>query len=137
MKQVPEKFESSYIYFYTYSILGKTKNNVSQGDCMTKTNVKDPGTVLTSFIREYRTNPTRLAADTGLSQSTVRQLTLNKMKISVPIALRFAKFFGNSPAFWIDLQIRYEMAKAAGDSELSKALKSIKKAKKPAVSKSK
>jgi addiction module HigA family antidote len=104
---------------------------------MAKTGIKDPGAVLTSFIREYRTNPTRLASETGLSQSTVRQLTLNKMKISVPIALRFAKIFGNSPGFWIDLQIRYELAKAAGDSELAKVLKSIKKAKKPAVSKSK
>jgi addiction module HigA family antidote len=102
---------------------------------MTKTGIKDPGTILTSFIREYGTNPTRLASATGLSQSTVRQLTLNKMKFSVPIALRFAKIFGNSPDFWIDLQIRYELAKAAGDPKLSKALKGIKKARKPAVSK--
>jgi addiction module HigA family antidote len=95
------------------------------------TPIKDPGRVLDSFIKEYKTNPTRLAAATHLSQSTVRQITLNKMRISVPIALRFAKYFGNPVDFWIDLQIHYELDKAARNSELQKILKEIKKGTKP------
>jgi addiction module HigA family antidote len=98
---------------------------------MKKSTVNDPGHVLGSFIKEYEMNPTRLAAATHLSQSTVRQITLNKMRISVPIALRFAKFFGNPVDFWINLQIRYELDKASRNSELQKILKEIKKGTKP------
>jgi addiction module HigA family antidote len=94
---------------------------------MTKNTSKDPGSVLDSFIKEYGMNPTRLAAATHLSQSTVRQITLNKMRISVPIALRFAKYFGNPVDFWIDLQIQYELDKAARNTELQKILRGIKK----------
>jgi plasmid maintenance system antidote protein VapI len=66
---------------------------------MSKTIVKEPGAVLCSFIEKYQLNPSRLGVAVKLSQSTVRQITLNKMKISVPVALRLAKFFGNPVDF--------------------------------------
>jgi addiction module HigA family antidote len=96
---------------------------------------KDPGSVLKSFLEAYQLNPSRLAAAVKLSQSTVRQITLNKMKISIPVALRFAKFFGNPVKFWIDTQLQYDLTQAAKDSKLSTALKAIQKAKKPAPGK--
>ena len=98
---------------------------------MAKATSKAPGDVLLSFIEEYGINPTRLGAAVNLSQSTVRQITLNKMKISVPVALRLAKYFGNSIEFWTNLQLNYELAMAANDKELSEVLKGIQKIKKP------
>ncbi|MDR2618179.1 MAG: HigA family addiction module antidote protein [Treponema sp.] len=102
---------------------------------MQKKVAKDPGSVLKSFIDEYQLNPSKLGSAVKLSQSTVRQITLNKMKISVPVAVRLAKFFGNPVDFWIDLQIKYELSEAAKDEKLNAALKEIQQAKKPAPAK--
>jgi addiction module HigA family antidote len=103
-----------------------------QGAIMAKSVTKDPGSVLKSFLAEYQLNPSRLGIAVKLSQSTVRQITLNKMKISVPVALRLAKFFGNPVEFWIDLQIKYELSEADKNAKLNAVLKEIQKAKKPA-----
>ena len=102
---------------------------------MAKSIIKDPGIVLKSFLSEYQLNPSRLAMAVELSQSTIRQITLNKMKISIPIALRFAKFFGNPAEFWLDLQKEYSLAEAAKDPELNGILKNIQRAAKPTVKK--
>jgi addiction module HigA family antidote len=102
---------------------------------MPKVTVKDPGSVLKSFLEEYQLNPSKIAAAVGLSQSTIRQIILNKMKISVPAALRFAKLFGNPVEFWINIQLEYDIANAAKDAKLSAILKGIQKAKKPAPGK--
>jgi addiction module HigA family antidote len=102
---------------------------------MPKVTSKDPGSVLKSFLEAYQLNPSKLAAAVKLSQSTIRQITLNKMKISIPVALRFAKFFGNSVGFWTDIQLQYDLANSAKDAKLSAALKGIQKVKKPAPEK--
>ena len=93
---------------------------------------KDPGTVLKLFLDEYQLNPSKLGKEVELSQSTIRQITLNKMKISIPIALRFAKFFGNPVEFWIDLQTKHSLIEAAEDNELNEVLNKINKVEKPA-----
>jgi addiction module HigA family antidote len=101
---------------------------------MPKATAKDPGSVLKSFLEEYQLNPSKLAAAVKLSQSTIRQITLNKMKISIPIALRFAKCFGNPVEFWIDTQVQYDVAESTKDAKLSAILKDIQKLKKEAPS---
>jgi addiction module HigA family antidote len=103
---------------------------------MAKTTAKDPGSVLLSFIRDFGINPSKLGAAVKLSQSTIRQITLNKMKISVPVAFRLAKCFGNPAEFWIETQLNYELESASKDPELKADLKEIQKIKKSdAVSK--
>jgi addiction module HigA family antidote len=94
-----------------------------------------PGVVLLKFLDDYQLNPTKLAAALKLSQSAVRQITINKTRISVPVALRLAKFFGNSCEFWLDLQKDYDLFVAEKDSKLNAALKGIQKVKKPAAGK--
>ena len=98
---------------------------------MAKVAAKDPGTVVKSFLDEYQLNPSKLGKEVELSQSTIRQITLNKIKISIPIALRFAKYFGNSVEYWLDLQTKYSLAEAEGDKELNDVLKRINKVSKP------
>ena len=98
---------------------------------MAKSTAKDPGTYLKSLLEEYQLNPSKLGKEVGLSQSTIRQITLNKMKISIPIAMRFAKFFGNSVDFWIKLQTNYSLAEAEEDTELKQIIDKINKAVKP------
>jgi addiction module HigA family antidote len=94
-----------------------------------------PGAVLQSLLDEYQLNPGKLGEAIKLSQSAVRQVVIGKTRISVPVALRLAKYFGNTAEYWIDLQNKYDLAEAAKDSELSAVLKGISKAKKPAPKK--
>ena len=92
-----------------------------------------PGSVLKSLLDEYQLNPSSLSKQIGLNNSFVRQIVIGKSGITVPTALRLAKFFGQSPAFWLDLQLQVDMQAAANDKKLQDSLKAMPKAKKPAA----
>ena len=94
---------------------------------------KTPSSVLVSLMDEYGLNPYALAKEIGLSYSAVRMIALGNNKISVPTALRLAKYFGNTPDFWLSLQQEADLTEAGKDKNLQSALKGIKRAvKKPA-----
>jgi addiction module HigA family antidote len=90
-----------------------------------------PGAVFKKFVDDYQLTAAKVADDIKLSQSSIRLLIGGKLKISVPIALRLAKYFGNKPDFWIDIQNKYELAESSKNAKLSAVLKGITKAKKP------
>jgi addiction module HigA family antidote len=93
-----------------------------------------PGAVFKKFLDDYQLTAAKVADDIKLSQSSIRLLIGGKLKISVPIALRLAKYFGNKPEFWIDMQNKYELTEASkNDEEFAEILKNIPKAKKPAA----
>jgi addiction module HigA family antidote len=102
---------------------------------MPKPTIQSPGSVLQSLLDEYQLNPGKLGALVKLSQSAIRQVVIGKTRISVPMALRLAKYFGTTPEYWIDLQNKYDLAEAAKDGELTAVLKGISKGKKPAPKK--
>jgi addiction module HigA family antidote len=84
---------------------------------------------------EYQLNLFSLAKAINLSNSAVRLLAIGKANISVSTALRLAKFFGQTPAYWLDLQREADITEASKDQELQDILKAISKAKKPAANK--
>jgi len=92
-----------------------------------------PAIVLQSLMEEYQLNPFSLSKSIGLSASSVRQIVIGKSGITVPTALRLAKFFGQEPSFWLNLQSQVDMQEAANDKELQEVLKGINKVKKPAA----
>jgi len=94
-----------------------------------------PASVLQSLMDEYQLNPFSLSKRLHLSNSAVRLLVIGKANISVSTALRLAKFFGQTPAYWLDLQREADISEASKDNELQDILKAIPKAKKPAASK--
>ena len=93
---------------------------------------KTPESVLISFMDEYQLNPFSLSKAICLSPSAVRLMVIGKSKITVPTALRLAKLFGQTPAFWLDLQREADIKDASKDKKLSAILKGISKVKKPA-----
>jgi addiction module HigA family antidote len=93
--------------------------------------IQTPGTVLKSLLDEYQLTPAKLAQAIGLSTSAVYQISVGKTGISAPAALRFAKYFGQTPAYWLDLQNAADLAEAAKDAKLTTAIKAIVKGKKP------
>jgi antitoxin HigA-1 len=83
----------------------------------------------------YQLNPFSLSKELHLSNSAVRLLVIGKSKVTVPTALRLAKFSGQTPAYWLDLQRETDINEATKDKELQDILKAIPKAKKPAATK--
>jgi addiction module HigA family antidote len=74
--------------------------------------IQTPGTVLKSLLDEYQLSPAKLAQAIGLSTSAVYQISTGKTGISAPVALRLAKYFGQTPAYWLDLQNAADLAEA-------------------------
>jgi addiction module HigA family antidote len=72
-----------------------------------------PGLLLKEdFLEEMGITPYRLAKDTGLSPIHVSELLRGKRNITPTTALLLGKFFGTSPEYFINLQMRYEMIEA-------------------------
>ena len=92
---------------------------------------QSPGSALRALLDEYQIAPFALSKAISLSNSAVLQILKGKSKITVPTALRLAKFFGQSPSFWLDLQLESDLEEAAKDKDLDAVLKGINKAKKP------
>jgi addiction module HigA family antidote len=103
---------------------------------MKKQTVLVPGTELKEkYLDAYQLSPGKLAEDIGLSASAVRNVLINKAKITLNVALRLSKYFDTPVQYWIDLQNAYDLVELGKDAELNESLKKIQKAKKPAPAK--
>lgn len=69
-----------------------------------------PGEVLLEeFLTPMGISAYRLAKETGIPQTRVSEITKGRRRISADTALRFAKYFGTSPKFWLGLQNDYDL----------------------------
>jgi len=69
-----------------------------------------PGEILKEeFLDPMEITAYRLAKDTNLLQTAISDIIKGKRNITAQIALRFAKFFGTTPQFWIGLQDDYDL----------------------------
>ena len=89
--------------------------------------VYSPGSFLTLLLEKHKLNPFKLSKDIHLSQSAVRLIVLGKTRISVPVAMRLAKYFNTNPEFWLAMQMKWDLAEASKDKELVAIVKSISK----------
>ena len=69
-----------------------------------------PGEVLLEeFIKAMKLSQNRLAIDIGVDARRINEIVLGKRSITADTALRLARFFGNSPQFWLGLQSQYDL----------------------------
>ena len=69
-----------------------------------------PGEVLLEeFIEPMDLSQNRLAIDIGVDARRINEIVLGKRSITADTALRLARFFGNSPKFWLGLQTQYDL----------------------------
>ena len=61
-------------------------------------------------VRELSAN--RLALELKVPSGRITDILNGKRGISPETALRLARFIGNSPRFWLNLQVAYELAVA-------------------------
>jgi addiction module HigA family antidote len=73
-----------------------------------------PGEVLLEeFLKPMNLSQNRLAIDIGVDARRINEIVLGKRSITADTALRLARFFGNSPQFWLGLQSQYDLDVAA------------------------
>jgi antitoxin HigA-1 len=69
-----------------------------------------PGEVLLEeFLVPLEISQNKLAIAISVPARRINEIVLAKRSITADTALRLAKFFGNSPQFWLGLQTDYDL----------------------------
>jgi antitoxin HigA-1 len=69
-----------------------------------------PGRVLElEFLKPLQITPYRLAKDISVDAPRVYDIVRGQRSISADTALRFARYFGTSAEFWLNLQSHYDL----------------------------
>ena len=69
-----------------------------------------PGEVLKEeFLAELGISAYRLAKDTGLPQTRISEIVKGRRRVTADTAIRFSKYFGTTPKFWLGLQDDYDI----------------------------
>ncbi len=61
------------------------------------------------FLRPMQLSQNQLGRDLGISPRRINEILHGKRGVTADTALRLAKFFGNSPQFWMGLQSHYDL----------------------------
>jgi addiction module HigA family antidote len=97
--------------------------------------IQTPGTALKTLMDEYQLNPYTVGKAISVAHTSIRNILIGKSRLTIPIALRLAKYFGTTPDYWINLQTVAALSEAARDSKLTDSLKTITRVKKSALGK--
>ena len=69
-----------------------------------------PGEVLVEeFLKPMALTQNRLALAIGVPPRRINEIALHKRSVTADTALRLSKYFGNSPQFWLGLQMDYDL----------------------------
>ena len=69
-----------------------------------------PGEILKEeFLIPFNITAYRLAKDTNIPPTRISQIIKGKRSITADTALRFSKYFGTTPDFWLGLQMEYDL----------------------------
>jgi addiction module HigA family antidote len=75
-----------------------------------KIHLMHPGKlVLEEFLKPMGLSQNRLSLDIGVPPRRINEIVLEKRGITADTALRLARYFGNSPQFWLGLQRDYDL----------------------------
>lgn len=74
-----------------------------------------PGRILKREIDARGLSANKLALALRVPSGRITQIVNGKRRISAETALRLSRYFGNSARFWMNLQTRYDLAKAERD----------------------
>ncbi len=75
-----------------------------------------PGEILADELAELGVTPTELARQLQVSHNRIMQILQGARAITGDTALRLSHWFGNSAAFWMNLQSAYDIAVAERES---------------------
>ncbi len=76
-----------------------------------------PGEILRDeFLKPMGITVYELAKQIHLSRSRVNDIVLGRRAVTADTALRLARFFGTTPAFWMNLQTTYALREATNNA---------------------
>jgi len=67
-----------------------------------------PGEHLKELIEALEITHTEFSERLGISEKSLDEIVNAKVGISIEIAAKLSKMFGNSTAYWVNLQTNYE-----------------------------
>jgi addiction module HigA family antidote len=80
-----------------------------------------PGEVLREdFMLPFRLSANRLAGAMGVPANRITAILHGQRGISGETALLLGKIFGTTPDFWMNLQTRYELDRAAAHTQAAR-----------------
>jgi addiction module HigA family antidote len=83
-----------------------------------------PGEILSEdFLKPMGISAYRLSKGANIDQTRISEIIRGKRSVTADTALRLARFFGNSPEFWLNLQAHYDLEQKK--REMEKDLKKI------------
>ncbi len=69
-----------------------------------------PGEILfEEFLKPMNISQNKIGRDLGVSPRRINEIVHCKRSITADTALRLAVYFGNSPSFWLGLQMDYDL----------------------------
>jgi len=69
-----------------------------------------PGEILKEeFLIPFNISAYKLAKETKIPPTRVSQFLKGRRSITADTALRFSRYFGTTPDFWLGLQIEYDL----------------------------
>ena len=69
-----------------------------------------PGEILLlEFLEPLELSQYRLAKDISVPPRRINEIVHGKRRVSADTALRLARYFGTTEAFWMNLQARYDL----------------------------
>lgn len=69
-----------------------------------------PGEILEEeFLKPLNITPYRLSKDISVPPIRISEIIRGMRAISADTALRFGRYFGTSPEFWLNLQNKYDL----------------------------
>ena len=75
-----------------------------------------PGEILRhEFMEPLRLSMNKIAMDLRVPVTRIADIVAERRGITADTALRFARYFKNSPAFWMNLQVRYDLEVASDE----------------------
>ena len=69
--------------------------------------------MLEEFLKPMGLSQNWMALDISVPPRRINEIVLGKRSITADTALRLARYFGNSPQFWLGLQRDYDLDVAA------------------------
>ena len=77
------------------------------------TNPSHPGEVLAElYLEPLGMSAIALAKRLNVPRTRIERLVRGETSLTVDTAMRLARFFGNTPEFWMKLQRAYDLARA-------------------------
>ena len=85
--------------------------------------------LLEEFLKPMQLSQRDLAEGIRVPYQRVNELVNGKRGVTPGTALRLAKYFGNTPAFWMNLQLRWDLYHAQqNEAEVLRRIRKVQRA---------